>query len=199
MHILPPFFGLLGLTSLVAVLIPIVFIICFFGGPFIVVGVCVYFWARTREERYKTVREYLNRGLPVPPEILQGKPYYPPPTTTPTPSNLPSVPQASPSAQPATYSALPTQPTYDPYTQRNLAQKDLRHGIETVALGLAACVLFYIFWPEGRMWAWGLVPIIVGVGYIISARVAIHDSNGNPPLSHPQDPPRDPSSPFPPH
>ncbi len=155
-------------------IISLAFIICFFGGPFILLGFFAYLWSRNKTERYKTVREYLNRGLPVPPELLRGQRAYAPPP----------VP-----ASPHTYS-------YPAPTRR--ARSDLRRGITQTFVGLAVCIVFYLIWPDSRIWAWGLIPWIIGVGYIVAYFVEPEEEAAAqaplPPIPTPGDSPTKPPS-----
>jgi hypothetical protein len=157
-------------------LIPLAFIICFFGGPFLLIGFFAYLWSRTKTERYKTVREYLNRGLPVPPELLRGQPAYAPPQA---------------------HSGTPSGNYY--YPPQKSARRDLRRGITRTFAGMAICVTFYFIWPHSRIWAWGLIPWIIGVGYIVAYFVEPEDEPAQSPLPSvppPRNPP--PTTPAPP-
>ena len=124
-------------------IIPLAFIICFFGGPFLLVAYCAHLWSQAKIERYKTVREYLSRGLPVPPELLRGRP---------VPGPVPSAPN-------------PASSYYSPPVR---ARRDLRRGIIRTFAGMGICLAFYFMWPHSRIWVWGLIPWIIGVGYIIA-------------------------------
>jgi hypothetical protein len=149
-----------------------IFIVFFsiFVAPLLLLGFFVYIWGRVRTERYLTIREHVQRGLPLPPELTHGQ----------SPSQLPGNPPSSIST-PAYY-----------YSPRDSARRDLRRGINLTATGTALCVTFHVVWPHTSTWAWGLIPWLIGVGYIISSFAT--DTEDEPPPPKP-----DPSSPLPPN
>ena len=51
-------------------IIPLVAIVATFGTPILIVFIVAYFKYRRRRENVALARDYLNKGLPVPPELL---------------------------------------------------------------------------------------------------------------------------------
>ena len=125
---------MLGLTAL---LIPIAGIVACFGTPVLIVLLYFVFRNKRRRENLALAREFLNKGIPVPPQLLD--------------ESLKYAQVAS-----AVASVRPQQ------------RSDLRKGIKLVSIGLAVGVVFYVFWPHSTTWAWGLLPVIVGAGFILS-------------------------------
>jgi hypothetical protein len=117
----------------VALLIPLAGIVGTFGMPIAIVAVVMYFNYRRRRETLATVREYLNKGLPVPPELLEG---------------------ASASVR---------------IDRSTGASCDRRRGLKLTFIGLGVAIALYINDPHGTDWGWGLIPAVIGVGYLLSA------------------------------
>ncbi|MEP7071973.1 MAG: DUF6249 domain-containing protein [Verrucomicrobiota bacterium] len=120
--------------------IPIVAIsvLAVFGFPVAIVAVIMFSsWAKARS-LHRTVRTLVERGQPVPPELL-----------------------ASPAG-------APLRPWYD-----------LRRGIVLLAVGVGVVMFFGIAagWDEG-VWALGLIPGLIGLGYILAWRLAQKQANG---------------------
>jgi len=93
-------------------------------------------WAKTRS-LHRTVRMMVEKGQPVPPELL-----------------------SSPAAAPVT-----VRPWYD-----------LRRGIVLVSVGVGVVMFFGISagWDNG-VWALGLIPGLIGLGYLLAWRLAYRD------------------------
>jgi hypothetical protein len=143
-------------------IIALALIVCLFGSPFILVGYLAYLWFRAKEARYLTIREYLNHGLPVPPELLQGKNY------------------SDVSGQPRRLRE------YGP-------RRELRRGIVPIFSGIGTALALYLMWPHTRLWAWGLIPWIIGVGYLVAYFIEPEDDPVPPqPDQAPQNPPLPP-------
>jgi Domain of unknown function (DUF6249) len=120
--------------------LPIVAItmLAIFGLPVAIVAVIMFSsWAKTRS-LHRTVRMMVEKGQPVPPELL-----------------------ASPAG-------APLRPWYD-----------LRRGIVLLAVGVGIVMFFGISagWDEG-VWALGLIPGLIGLGYILAWRLANHHGDG---------------------
>jgi hypothetical protein len=117
--------------------IAIISILAVFGFPVAIVAVIMFSsWARTRS-LHRTVRMMVEKGQPVPPELL-----------------------ASPAAAPVT-----VRPWYD-----------LRRGIVLVSVGVGVIMFFGISagWDNG-VWALGLIPGLIGLGYLLAWRLAYRD------------------------
>jgi hypothetical protein len=117
--------------------IVIVSLLAVFGFPVAIVAVIMFSsWARTRS-LHRTVRMMVEKGQPVPPELL-----------------------ASPAAAPVT-----VRPWYD-----------LRRGIVLVSVGVGVIMFFGISagWDNG-VWALGLIPGLIGLGYLLAWRLAYRD------------------------
>jgi hypothetical protein len=165
-----------SLAALAALMIPILGVLCVFGMPVLIVFVVCYFKYRRRQESLATVREYLNKGLPVPPELLAeaGSSQY--------------AAAAAPAAAAASLSA--------PVNDR--AKSDLRKGLTLASIGLGLTLALFVNDPHDTDWGWGLIPFVMGIGYILSGwferrdrfdhRTAPFDSPrpGNPPPPPPQ-------------
>jgi hypothetical protein len=121
-------------------LVPVIVIsmLAVFGMPVAIVAVIMLIsWAKTRS-LHRTVRTMVEKGQPVPPELL-----------------------ASPAG-------APLRPWYD-----------LRRGIVLLAVGVGVVMFFGISagWDEG-VWALGLIPALIGGGYILAWRLAQKQQNG---------------------
>ena len=117
--------------------IVIISILAVFGFPVAIVAVIMFSsWARTRS-LHRTVRMMVEKGQPVPPELL-----------------------SSPAAAPVT-----VRPWYD-----------LRRGIVLVSIGVGVIMFFGISagWDNG-VWALGLIPGLIGLGYLLAWRLAYRD------------------------
>jgi hypothetical protein len=117
--------------------IAIISILAVFGFPVAIVAVIMFSsWARTRS-LHRTVRMMVEKGQPVPPELL-----------------------SSPAPAPVT-----VRPWYD-----------LRRGIVLVSVGVGVVMFFGISagWDNG-VWALGLIPGLIGLGYLLAWRLAYRD------------------------
>jgi hypothetical protein len=137
-----------SIAALAALMIPILGVLCLFGMPVLIVFVVCYFKYRRRQESLATVREYLNKGLPVPPELLAeaGSSQY-------AAAAAAVVPAAA-----AARSAL----------VNDRAKSDLRKGLTLASIGLGLTLALYVDDPHGGGWGWGLIPFVMGIGYILS-------------------------------
>jgi hypothetical protein len=126
-------------TALEALLIPIVAIVATFGTPILIVFFVCYFKYRRRRENLVLAQEFLNKGLPVPPQLLDE------------------------SQGTVDYSTSPNSP--------NRCKSDLRRGFKLGFIGLGITLAFYASDPHSTTWAWGLIPLIMGIGYAISGWV----------------------------
>jgi hypothetical protein len=123
---------------LAAIPIAIIAMLSVFGAPVAIVAVIMLIsWAKTRS-LHRTVRMMVEKGQPVPPELL-----------------------ASPAG-------APLRPWYD-----------LRRGIVLLAVGFGIVMFFGISagWDSG-VWALGLIPGLIGLGYILAWRLANKHANG---------------------
>jgi hypothetical protein len=117
--------------------IVIISLLAVFGFPVAIVAVIMFSgWAKTRS-LHRTVRMMVEKGQPVPPELL-----------------------SSPAAAPIT-----VRPWYD-----------LRRGIVLVSVGVGVIMFFGISagWDNG-VWALGLIPGLIGLGYLLAWRLAYRD------------------------
>ena len=119
--------------------IPIVGIIftTLFGAPVMVVAAIMFFSYLKSRSLHRTVRMMVEKGQPVPPELL-----------------------SSPAAAPVI-----VRPWYD-----------LRRGIVLVSVGVGVVMFFGISagWDNG-VWALGLIPGLIGLGYLLAWRLAYRD------------------------
>ena len=113
-------------------LIPLAGIAGAFGTPILIVFFVCYFNYRRRRENVALAREYLEKGLPVPPELLD----------------------------PAQRAA------YDRAKGGN--SHDLRRGFRLTFIGLAVIAALYVDNPHTTTWGWGLIPTIMGIGFLLS-------------------------------
>ncbi|MEY2493494.1 MAG: hypothetical protein QOH24_2445 [Verrucomicrobiota bacterium] len=123
---------------LAAIPVAIIAMLSVFGAPVAIVAVIMLIsWAKTRS-LHRTVRMMVEKGQPVPPELL-----------------------ASPAG-------APLRPWYD-----------LRRGIMLLASGFGLVMFFGISagWDNG-VWALGLIPGLIGLGYILAWRLANKHANG---------------------
>jgi Domain of unknown function (DUF6249) len=117
--------------------VAIISVLAVFGFPVAIVAVIMFStWAKTRS-LHRTVRMMVEKGQPVPPELL-----------------------SSPAAAPVT-----VRPWYD-----------LRRGIVLVSVGVGVVMFFGISagWDNG-VWALGLIPALIGLGYLLAWRLAYRD------------------------
>src|SRR6476660_8285205 len=117
--------------------IAIISILAVFGFPVAIVAVIMFSnWAKSRS-LHKTVRMMVEKGQPIPPELL-----------------------SSPAAAPVI-----VRPWYD-----------LRRGIVLVSVGVGVVMFFGISagWDNG-VWALGLIPGLIGLGYLLAWRLAYRD------------------------
>jgi hypothetical protein len=57
---------------------------------------------------------------------------------------------------------------------------DRRKGFKLTFIGLGIAAAFYINDPHGNEWGWGLIPMIIGIGFLFSAWVQRGDAPANP-------------------
>ena len=117
-------------------LVGIVFL-TIFGAPVLIVIAIGIFALLLSRSRQRTIRMMVEKGQPVPPELL-----------------------SSPAAAPVT-----VRPWYD-----------LRRGIVLVSVGVGVVMFFGISagWDNG-VWALGLIPGLIGLGYLLAWRLAYRD------------------------
>jgi len=145
-------------SGLEADLIPLAGIVATFGTPVLIVFFICYFKYKRRSENLAMVRDYLNKGLPVPPQLLD-----------------------------------PSQGGYSPVTKDspNRPRSDLRQGFRLTFIGLGITLAFYVNNPHSTTWGWGLIPLVMGIGYLISGwnenrhRPPVEDSRTTPPPGNP--------------
>jgi hypothetical protein len=125
------------LENLSYVLIPLTGIVATFATPVLIVFFVCYFKYRRRQDTLAMVREYLNKGLPVPPELLD------------------------PSQGSDAYLGLKS--------AMNRPQSDLRKGFKLAFIGLGVTLAMYLSSPHSTYWAWGLIPMVMGIGFIFSS------------------------------
>jgi hypothetical protein len=126
-------------VALEAVLIPIIAIIATFATPVLIVFFVCYFKFRRRKENLVLAQEYLNKGLPVPPQLLDE------------------------SQGTVDYSASSDSP--------NRCKSDVRRGFKLGFIGLGVTLALFVSSPHSTTWAWGLIPLVMGIGYLISGWV----------------------------
>ena len=116
--------------------IPFVAIISTFATPILIVFCIAYFRFRRRQETLSTVREYVSKGLPVPPEILAGG------------------------------GDFRRGETVESALSGGAGRCDVRRGLKLVFIGAAISLALFISSPHHRDWAWGLIPLVIGLGYL---------------------------------
>lgn len=146
------------ISEIIDDIIPLTAIIATFGMPVLIVFVVFYFKHRRRAENLAMAREFLNKGMPVPAELLD-------------PLNEESR---------FTYPGVPT----------DRSRLDLRKGFKLAFIGLGVTIALYISSPHSNTWGWGLIPTVMGIGFIISGWI---ESRSTPPPSAPTTPPPSPS------
>ena len=117
-------------------LIPLAGIVFTFGTPIAIVFFVAYFKYRRRQESMALAREYLNKGLPVPAELLD-----------------------------------PSQGGGYSRSGDRDGCSDLRRGFKLAFIGLGVTLALYIDSPHSTQWGWGLIPLVMGIGYLISGWV----------------------------
>ncbi len=115
-------------------LIPLAGIAGSFGTPILIVFFVCYFNYRRRRENVALAREYLAKGLPVPPELLDP--------------------------------ALKGSGGWG--SKGGGAGNDIRRGFRLTFIGLAVTAAFYVDNPHSTTWGWGLIPTIMGLGFLLS-------------------------------
>ncbi len=135
------------------VVIPIFGITASFGAPVLIVFFICYFRYRRRKEHLATVRDYLNKGVPVPPQLLE-------------------------EYQTGGWSTALGGGITDYSSSR--AVSDMRRGVRLAFIGLGITLAFFFFFG-GRLWAWGLVPLVIGLGFIVSSYAERRTNPGLPP------------------
>jgi hypothetical protein len=124
-------------------IIPLWGILASFGMPVLVVFIVFYFRHRRRQDNLMLAREFLNKGLPVPPQLLD--------------------------SSSGSYSREPSLP---PSQAAALAQYDERKGIKYIFVGLGIIIAFHFYNSHATYWAWGVIPLVIGCGYLVSGRLA---------------------------
>jgi len=127
------------LAEFVDDLIPLAGIAATFGTPILIVFFISYFRFRRRRENLALAREFLNKGLPVPLELLD-------PSQRAVNLSISKGGSDGPSC-------------------------DLRKGFRLTFIGLGLAVAFYVTSPQSTMWGWGFIPMIMGIGFLISGWV----------------------------
>jgi len=140
-----------------ALVVPVVAIVATFATPVLIIFFVLYFKYRRRQETLAIVREYLNKGLPVPPQLLEdgGKGY--------------AAGADSPKRR----------------------KSDLTRGFQLTFIGLGVTLALFVDDPHDTTWGWGLIPMIMGIGYLLSGWVQGRGPDrdvrlpppGNPPAS----------------
>jgi hypothetical protein len=140
-------------------LIPLAGIVASFGTPILIVFFVCYFSYRRRLENVALARDYLAKGLPVPPELLD--------------------------------------PTSSPYSRARpgggASNCDTRRGFRLTFIGLAVTAALFIHNPHSTTWGWGLIPTIMGIGFLLSGwSEARRENRAIYPLEKPVPPPDSP-------
>jgi hypothetical protein len=130
-----------------ALVIPVVGIVATFATPVLIVFFVLYFKYRRRQETLAIVREYLSKGLPVPPQLLEdsGKDYG------------------------------------RDVRVNKLRKSDLTRGFQLTFIGLGVTLALYVDDPHSTTWGWGLIPMIMGIGYLLSGWVQSRSSSKDEP------------------
>jgi hypothetical protein len=139
-----------------ALIIPIVAIVATFATPVLIIFFVLYFRYRRRRETLAIVREYLDKGLPVPPQLLG---------------------ESGTASSPVIAEVL---------SRRNC---DLNRGLKLTFIGLGVALALYVHNPHSTNWGWCLIPMIMGVGYLLSAWVQRRSSSRDEPPPPPANPP----------
>jgi hypothetical protein len=136
-------------------LVPIIGILATFGTPVLIVFFVCYFKYKRHREHLLLAQEFLKKGLPVPPQLLDE-------SQNPTDSFVPA-------------------------DTSNRCSSDFRRGFKLTFIGLGVSVALYVSNHHSTIWAWGLIPMIMGIGYLISAWIESRQRGPffNPPKSPP--------------
>jgi hypothetical protein len=154
-----------NMTAMTALMIPIIGTIATFGTVVLIVFFVCYFKYRRRQESLATVREYLNKGLPVPPELLAD-----------SGSRVDAAASTASSAPASGY-----------------GQSDIRRGFKWAFIGLGVTLALFVNDRHSTDWGWGLIPLVIGVGYLLSGWMQERSATRNPPYYSP--PPENPPKP----
>lgn len=68
-------------------------------------------------------------------------------------------------------SQVPTE-LLSPPEKNTKYQEDIRKGLILLFLGIAIPIAMVISQPENKGWVWGLIPLSIGLAYLISARLS---------------------------
>jgi Domain of unknown function (DUF6249) len=117
------------------ILIPLASIVATFGTPILIVFFICYYRFKRRSENLALAREYLNKGLPVPPQLLDESQR----------NGLPATPDTE-----------------------TRGCSDLSRGFKWTFAGLGVALALYITSPHSTTWGWGMIPIVIGIGFLIS-------------------------------
>ena len=98
--------------------------------PAIVVGLILWYKARSNQLLHETALKLAEKGQPVPPELFAGQ--------------------------------------REPFA-------NLRRGVVLVMLGLGICLALYLCGM--RFWVFGIIPLFMGVGYLIVWKLESPDGN----------------------
>lgn len=129
-------------SSVAESIIPLVAIVTPISMPVFIVFIFLYFRHRRREANLSLAREFLAKGMPVPPQLLEGR--------SPEAYEVPSA---------VTNAAA------------SRGQMDTRKGIKLIFIGLAVTVALYVGGGHSTMWGWGLIPTVIGIGYLVAGMV----------------------------
>ena len=144
-------------NALEADLIPIMGILATFGTPVLIVFFVCYFKYRRRRVNVMLAQEYLNKGLPVPPELLDE-------SFGASGNNL------------------------APSRSSSRCQSDLRRGFQLTFIGLGVTLALALTQSHATTWAWGLIPVIMGLGYLVSGWVESRQRGPDDPRNPPSPP-----------
>jgi hypothetical protein len=92
-----------------------------------------------KSERYETIRTLARAGQPIPPELLRG---------------LRKGQDQDPDDQ-------------QPQTNSRRMSNSLKSGIILISVGAGIACSLYLFDPSGLSWGAGLIPLFLGVGFIV--------------------------------
>jgi hypothetical protein len=143
------------IDTILSDLIPILGILVAFGSPVLIVYFVCYFKYKRRQDSLAIAREYLNKGMLVPPQLLD-------------PSQSSTTPVIN-----------------DPVTREML---DTRRGFKLTFAGLAIALALLVYNPHSRDWCWGLIPLVIGIGFMLSGWLE-RRLQGNARNSRPASPP----------
>jgi hypothetical protein len=120
-----------------ALIIPIVAIVATFATPVLIIFCICYFKYRRRQETLSIVRDYLSKGLPVPPQLLEDS------------GKGSAAGVGSPKRR----------------------KCDLTRGFQLTCIGLGVTLALFVSDPHETTWGWGLIPMVMGIGYLLSGWV----------------------------